>query len=61
MHLMNSHFLKDFIYLFLERGKEREKEIEKHRCNISWLPLARPQLGNLVRNPGVCPDWELNQ
>ena len=36
-------FLKDFIYLFLEKGKRREKERER---NIDvWLPLARPQLG----------------
>ena len=35
-------FLKDFLYLFLERGKGREKERER---NISWLPLICPQLG----------------
>ena len=33
-------FKKDFVYLFLERGKGREKERER---NIHvWLPLARP-------------------
>ena len=35
-------FLKDFIYLFLERGEGREKEMEG---NISRLPLAHPHLG----------------
>ena len=36
-------FFKDFIYLFLERGKGREKEREK---NISvWLLLTCPLLG----------------
>ena len=35
--------LKDFIYLFHERGERREKEREG---NISvWLPLVCPQLG----------------
>ena len=34
-------FKKDFIYLFLEKEKEGEKE-----GNIKvWLPLARPLLG----------------
>ena len=31
-------FPKDFIYLFLERGEEREEEREKN-MNV-WLPLA---------------------
>ena len=36
-------FLKDFIYLFLERQERREKERER---NISvWLPLTHPLLG----------------
>ena len=29
-----------------------------------WLPLAHPLLNwgpDLVRDPGICPDWELNQ
>ena len=36
-------FFKDFIYLFLERGKWREKERERN-INV-WLPLARPYWG----------------
>ena len=36
-------FLKDFIYLFLERGEGREKGRER---NIKvWLPLTRLPLG----------------
>ena len=35
-------FFQDFIYLFLERGKGREKERER---NIDRLPLACSQLG----------------
>ena len=50
-------FLKDFIYFLLDRGEGREKE---RNINV-WLPLARPLLGNLARNPGMCSDWESNQ
>ena len=39
-HLLNTLFLKDFIYLILERGEGKEREGEKH---LSQLPLARPQ------------------
>ena len=36
-------FLKDFIYLFLERGEGREKERER---NIDvWLPPTSPHWG----------------
>ena len=36
-------FIKDFIYLFLQRGKGKEKDREG---NISvWLPLTCPLLG----------------
>ena len=38
-------FLKDFIYLFLDRGEGREKERVRN-INV-WLPLVGPQLGTL--------------
>ena len=41
-------FLKDFIYLFLEEGREGNIKV--------WLPLELPMLGNLACNPGMCPD-----
>ena len=41
------YFKKYFIYLFLERGKEGEREEEKQTSmcerNTDWLPLACPQ------------------
>ena len=44
-------------YLFLERGKRKEKE----ERNIDvWLPLSCPLLGNRAPIPGMCPDWESN-
>ena len=42
-HILFSLFY--FIYLFLERGKGREKEWERN-INV-WLPLTRPLLGTL--------------
>ena len=35
--------LKDFMYVFLERGEGKEKERERN-INV-WLPLAHPLLG----------------
>ena len=51
-------FKKDFIYLFLERGEEREREGEKHQCVVA---SHTPPTGDQTYNPGTCPDWELNQ
>ena len=46
------------MYLFLERGREREREGEKHQC-VAASPA--PPMGDLVHNPGMFPDWESNQ
>ena len=44
--------------MFGEKGREGEREGEKHQCVIaSHMPLT----GDLAHNPGVCPDWEANQ
>ena len=50
--------LKDFIYLCLERGREGEREGEKHQCVVA---SHTPPTGDLACNPGMCPDWESNQ
>ena len=51
----NFFFFLIFIYLFLDRGGEREK---KRVRNINvWLCLT-PPTGDPVCNPGMCPDWE---
>ena len=36
------YFLKDFIYLFLDRGERKEKERERN-INV-WLPIMHPLL-----------------
>ena len=45
-------------YLFLERG-EGEREEEKHQSSVG--ASRTPPAGDLACNPGMCPDWELNQ
>ena len=50
-------FFLDFIYLFLERGREGEREGEKHQCVVA---SHMPHTGDLACNPGMCPDWESN-
>ena len=47
-------FKKDFIDLFLERGREEEK----HQCVVA---PRMPPTGDLACNPGIWPVWELNQ
>ena len=47
-----------FMYLFiysLERGREGEREVEKHQCVVA---SCTPATGDLAPNPGMCPDWE---
>ena len=51
-------FFKEFIYLFLERGREGEREGENHQCAVA---SHAPSTGDLAHNPGMCPDWESNQ
>ena len=46
------------LFIFREKGREGEREERKHQCVVaSHVALT----GDLVCNPGMCPDWELNQ
>ena len=54
-----SLFLKDGIYLFLERGEGRENERERN-INV-WLPLLHLPLGTWPTTQACALDWELNQ
>ena len=51
-------YLKYFIYLFLERGREGEREGEKPQCVVA---SHAPPTGDLAHNPGMCPNWDSNQ
>ena len=39
----------------------RGRETSICEMYFSQLPLAHPELRDLARNLGMCPDWELNQ
>ena len=52
-------FLKRFyLFNFRERGREGEREGEKHQCVIA---SHVPPTGDLGHNLGMCHDWELNR
>ena len=52
-------FIKKRFYLFIfrERGKEGEREAEKHQCVVA---SPAPPTEDLTCNPDMCPDWESN-
>ena len=58
LDLLLFNFLKRFYLFIFREGGGREKEGVKHQCVVGWL-LSAPT-GDLARNPGTCPDWELN-
>ena len=45
------------LFIFRERGKEGEREGEKHQRVVA---SHAPPAWDLACNPGMCPDWELN-
>ena len=51
-------FERLYVFVFRQRGREGEREGEKHPCVVA---SCVPPTGNLARNPGMCPDWEPNQ
>ena len=51
-------FKRFYLFIFRERGTEGEREGEKHQCVVA---SCMPPTGNPAYNPGMCPDWELNQ
>ena len=54
----DSSFLIFYLFIFRERGRERNIDVrEKHQLVASRLPPTR----DLVCNPGMYPDWELNR
>ena len=55
---LKKFFFKDFIYLFLERGRKAVREGGKHQCVVvSYVPPLGTQ-----PTTQACPlDWEWNQ
>ena len=55
--LLSYSIFLDF-YVFREREREGEREGEKHQCAIA---SHVPPVGDLAHNPGMYPEWVLNQ
>ena len=51
-------FLRFYLFIFRERGKKGEREGEKYQCVVA---SCVPPTGDMVCNPGMCPDWKSNQ
>ena len=52
-------FFKIFcLFIFRQRGREGQREEEKHQCVVA---SHAPPTGDLPYNLGMCPNWELNQ
>ena len=56
--MKNLFFQRFYLFIFRERGREGEREGEKHQCVVASHSLTTR---DLAYNPGLCPDWELNQ
>ena len=50
-------FLRLYLFIFRQRGREGEREGEKYQCVVA---SHIPPTGDLAHKPGMCPDWELN-
>ena len=51
--LLGFFFERFYLFTFRERGREGEREVEKHQCVV--VSHVAPT-GNLAHNPGMCPD-----
>ena len=51
------------MYLFLERrdGRDKDRETDIHVREKQLIASLMLPTGDLARNPGKCPDQELNQ
>ena len=55
LHFSFLLFLRFYLFIFRQRGREGEREGMKHQCVVA---LSVPPLGDLGPNPGICPHWE---
>ena len=51
--LKNLFFLRFYLFIFREKGREGGREGEKNQCVVA--SQASPA-GDLAHNPGMCPD-----
>ena len=55
--MIDIDFFPKILFIFRKRGREGDREGEKHQLVASHIPPD----GDLAHNPGMCPDWESNQ
>ena len=48
---------KLYLFIFRGRGREGDRQGEKHQCVVASRMLPT---GDWAGNAGMCPDWELN-
>ena len=56
-HFLNT-FLRFYLFIFRERGRERQREAEKHQWMVA---CSVPPTGDLAHNTVMCSDWESSQ
>ena len=56
--LLRVFFLRFYLFIFRDSGREGEREEEKYQCVVA---SCTPHAEDLACNPGMCPDWESNQ
>ena len=56
--LLMCHLHKEFFFFFRQRGREGEREEEKHQYVVTTHGAPT---GDLAHNPGMCPYWESNR
>ena len=54
----NKILVLKILFIFRQRGREGEREGEKHQCVVA---SRVPHTGDLALNLGRCPEWESNQ
>ena len=61
LHLKNMNISTPWtlkiLFIFRERGRQGEREREKHQCVVA---SRAPPTGDLAHNGGMCPDQESN-
>ena len=54
---VQNFFVRFYLFIFTERGRDGEREGEKHQCVVA---SCVPHAGDLAQNPDMCPDQESN-
>ena len=56
--ILLSVFLIFYLFICREKGRDGEREGEKHQCVVA---SPTPPIRDLTCNPGMCPDWDFSR